>query len=135
MAVYPFLLIVSLPNQLLGHINITHISQQLTTLLESVTEDDSVSEDGDDDDDGEVYAERTPPDLTELFHPGQYVRAVVSAVKPPGTTDGGTPRYSRDEVEKASRRVELSLIPEEVNVGLVRADLRKGFVGLQDVVW
>ena len=56
MAVYPFLLIVSLPNQLLGHINITHISQQLTTLLESVTEDDSVSEDGDDDDDGEVYA-------------------------------------------------------------------------------
>ena len=53
MAVYPFLLIVSLPNQLLGHINITHISHQLTTLLESVTEDDSVSEDGDDDDDAE----------------------------------------------------------------------------------
>lgn len=125
MVVYPFTLIVSLPNQLLGQIPITHISSQLTSLLEAaeegVTSDQEESED-------EEANEGVPPDLAELFRPGQYVRAVVSAVKPTGTTKGTALRYSRDEVEKASRRIELSLIPEQVNIGLVKADLRKGLV-------
>lgn len=123
--VYPFTLIVSLPNQLLGHIPITHVSSQLTSLLEAAEE--GVTSDQEDSEDGEAK-EGAPPDLAELFRPGQYVRGVVSAVKPTGTTEGRALRYSRDEAEKASRRIELSLIPEQVNVGLVKADLRKGLV-------
>ena len=35
---------------------------------------------------------------------------------------------SRDEVVKGSCRVNLSLIPEEVNVGVQKSDLRSSFV-------
>ncbi|KAH8119935.1 hypothetical protein DFH11DRAFT_1557375 [Phellopilus nigrolimitatus] len=126
-AVYPFILIVSLPNQLLGHIPITHISSHLTSVLEAADADDSEDEEPDSEDRDESKSEHGPSDLTELFCPGQYVRAVVSAVKPPGTTEGRTSTYLKDEVEKASRRVELSLNPELINAGLVKTDLKKGF--------
>ena len=121
--VQSFVLIVSLPNQLLGHIPITHISAQLTSLIENeeMHSDESDSED-------EEANGRAIPDLTELFRPGQYVRAVVTAVKPPGTTEARVNYFSRNELEKTSRRVELSLIPELVNEGLVKADLKHGLV-------
>ncbi|EJD03698.1 uncharacterized protein FOMMEDRAFT_139869 [Fomitiporia mediterranea MF3/22] len=120
-AVYPFSLIVSLPDQLLGHVPITHISSELTSALEAADADD-VSEEGSE---SEGHA-KDPPDLTDLFQTGQYVRAVVSSVKPPGSTDGQIFSHSKDGVEKASRRVELSLIPEQVNSGLNKSDLKKG---------
>ncbi|KAI5124164.1 hypothetical protein M0805_000972 [Coniferiporia weirii] len=123
--VHPFSLIVSLPNQLLGHIPITNVSLQLTAALEAANAEDSEVETRSEDD--EALPDTGPPDLTEMFHSGQYVRAVVCAVKPVGTTDGRTYGHSKDEMEKASRRVELSLIPEQVNVGIVKADLKKGF--------
>lgn len=125
-AIYPLMLIVSLPNQLLGHIPITHISSQLTNALEAA----ELSEPEDDTEEDEARGAYIPPDLIELFAPGQYIRAVVTAVKPPGTTEGSMFSYSRDGVEKSSRRVELSLIPDQVNAGLVKSDLTKGFVSI-----
>ncbi|KAL5533988.1 hypothetical protein ACEPAG_448 [Sanghuangporus baumii] len=124
-AVYPFILIVSLPDQLLGHVPITHISSQLTRALEAA-DAESLVEDGLDTEE-DVLDGKGPPDLTELFRTGQYVRAIVTTVRPSGTTDGHIFGHHRDELEKASRRVELSLIPEQVHFGLAKTDLVKGF--------
>ena len=120
--IHPLALIVSLPNQLLAHVPITKITSQLSQLLES---SDSKSSTSDNDSDGDSDG---VPDLSELFCPGHYVRAVVTSIHAPGTTDVIGLARSRDEVVKASRRVELSLIPGEVNVGVQKSDLRSGFV-------
>ena len=122
--VQPLALIVSLPCQLFAHVPITQISSQLTTLLESMEEDvDGESYDEDDDE-----FKTRPPSLSELFHPGQYIRAIVTAVHPPGTINATGIAKARDEASKASRRVELSLVPGCVNVDVHKADLRPGFV-------
>ena len=137
-AVYPFTLIVSLPNQLFGNIPITNISSQLTSALESADADDVPDDRSgaeDEEEEENTDQDKTPPDLLELFQVGQYLRATVAAVKPPGTTEGQVFNYSRDEVERASRRVELSLIPEQVNSGLLKSDLKKGFVSDVSCVW
>lgn len=131
-SIYPLALIVSLPGQLLGHVPITQISDQLTTALENADEDDADASSSDEEEDGDEGLDETtkrgPPDLMEIFQPGQFVAAVVTAIKSPGTTDGGSFSYARDEAEKTSRRVELSLIPSQVNSGLVKTDLKSGFV-------
>lgn len=126
-SVQPLALIVSLPNQLFAHVPITQISSQLTSLLEAMDENEESPSSEDEEED--VLKSRVP-DLFRIFHPGQYVRAVVTAVHLPGATDVAGLGRARDEVQKASRRVELSLIPEKVNAGVVKADLRAGFVCL-----
>lgn len=127
-SVQPLALIVSLPNQLLGHIPITQISSELTTALETMdtNEDEGMSSAGEDDDEKKTSA---VPDLHEIFEPGQYVRCVVTAVHEAGSTEGmaGVGR-GKSAVEKSSRRVELSLLPEQVNEGVVKSDLKPGFV-------
>lgn len=127
-SVQPLALIVSLPNQLLGHIPITQISSELTTALETMdtNEDEDMSSAGEDDDERKTS---TVPDLHEIFEPGQYVRCVVTAVHEAGSTEGmaGVGR-GKSAVEKSSRRVELSLLPEQVNEGVVKSDLKPGFV-------
>jgi rRNA biogenesis protein RRP5 len=128
----PLALVVSLPNQLYGHVPITQVSSELTSSLESMDGDNEPPLDGDDDDNDDEETEAKTsrvPDLFDLFQPGQYLRCVVVGSHPAGTTTivAGT-RRARDEVEKASRRVELSLIPERVNQGVVKADLKSGFV-------
>lgn len=121
MSIHPLALIVSLPNQLMAHVPITKVTSQLSQLLES-PDAESIS-DGDSGSDSDGV-----PDLSELFRLGQYVRAVVTSIHVPGTTDVIGLARSRDEVVKASRRVELCLIPGEVNVGVQKSDLRNGFV-------
>ncbi|KAI0314775.1 nucleic acid-binding protein [Amylostereum chailletii] len=123
MIVHPLALIVSLPNQLAGHIPITQISSELTRSLETMDVDEA-----EDEEDGDEDRPPAVPDLSDIFQPGQYVRCIVSAMHAHGSTDGvpGTGR-TRDEVEKASRRVELSLLPEQVNEGVVKADLKPGY--------
>ncbi|KAI0375236.1 hypothetical protein BV20DRAFT_934020 [Pilatotrama ljubarskyi] len=122
-AVEPLALIVSLPNQLFAHVPITQVSTQLTHILENM---DDVETQSADDEEEESSPSRVP-DLFEIFQPGQYVRAVVTAVHAPGATDATGLGRARDEVQKASRRVELSLVPEKVNEGVAKADLRAGF--------
>ena len=125
-AVYPFILIVSLPDQLLGHVPITQISSQMTSVLEAAEAESTGEVESDAEED--TPNDRDLPDLTELFRIGEFVRAFVTLVKPPGTTDGRVFGHYRDEMEKASRRVELSLIPDQVNVGVAKTDLNRGFV-------
>ncbi|EED77394.1 predicted protein, partial [Postia placenta Mad-698-R] len=97
----------------------------LTGLLESMEDDDDDAPPSDEEDDGP--SKSRIPDLFHIFPAGQYVRAVVSAVHPPGATDASVLGRARDEVQKASRRIELSLIPEKVNASVSKSDLRAGF--------
>jgi rRNA biogenesis protein RRP5 len=123
-AVDALALIVSLPGQLFAHVPITQISQQLTTRLESMEEDDTVESELD-----EGLSEKAHvPDLLDLFRTMQWVRGVVTAVHAPGSTDISGIGKTRDDRAKVARRVELSLIPGAVNAGVRKADLCPGFV-------
>jgi rRNA biogenesis protein RRP5 len=123
-SIQPLALIVSLPNQLFAHVPITGVSSQLTKLLEDTEQEDEESEV--DDDEGQPHKARVPT-LSEIFKEGQYLRAVVSAVHAHGSTDISGILKSREETVRASRRVELSLLPEKVNAGVQRSDLNANF--------
>ncbi|KIY51212.1 nucleic acid-binding protein [Fistulina hepatica ATCC 64428] len=114
-SVHPLALVVSLPFQLLGHVPLSNVSSQLTSALEAMDEEDGEEKDS------------SVPELSELFRPGQYVRALVTEVHQPGTADVLGLGKLRDDVARASRRVELSLIPEKVNAGLSKSDIKAGF--------
>jgi rRNA biogenesis protein RRP5 len=86
-------------------------------------EEPSDTESGDEESDSQ-----TVPDLFQLFHAGQYVRAVVTNVHASGTTNVSGIGKTRDDAAKASRRIELSLVPKTVNTGVLKADLKPGFV-------
>ena len=126
-SIEPLALIVSLPNQLYGHVPITQITSEFTSALESMGADDE--QPSDEEVEGVDAGTSRVPDLFDLFRPGQYLRCVVVATQPTGATKtaAGAGR-ARDDVEKVSRRVELSLIPEQVNQGVVKTDLKSGFV-------
>ncbi|KAF7320265.1 hypothetical protein MKEN_00811100 [Mycena kentingensis (nom. inval.)] len=122
-AVEPLALVVSLPNQLFAHVPITNVSSQLTALLEK-----TMGEEGEHDEDDDSSSASSPlPELADIFRPGQYVRAVVDAVHAAGSTDNTGLGRARDAAAKASRRVELSLLPERVNAGVSKNDLKPGF--------
>ncbi|CAE6485208.1 unnamed protein product [Rhizoctonia solani] len=119
-SILPLALIVSLPNQLMGHVPIVNISSQLTSRLESTPSSSSEAEESETDEDDGL------PSLSQMFRPGQYVSCAVKQVRPASSTiDFGA--KPRDEGEKAARRVELSIRPNEVNVGVGAGDLRAGF--------
>lgn len=121
-------LIVSLPNQLFGHIPITQISSDLTALLEKMDENvDNEDEEWEDGDETRKL-QYTIPDLGDIFSPGQYLRAVVAEVHAPGTTDNFGIGRPKDDSQRMSRRVELSVEPHKVNCGVAVKDLTPGFV-------
>jgi rRNA biogenesis protein RRP5 len=123
-SVEPLSLIVSLPNQLFGHVPITQISSQFTALLERIDE----STDEEEDEEGASKTRQEIPDLADIFSPGQYLRAVVTAVHAPGNTDNLGVRRPKDDTQRVSRRVELSVEPHKVNGGVSVKDLAPGFV-------
>ena len=131
-SVEPLALVVSLPNQLYGHVPITQITSEFTSALESMDADDELP--SDEEVEGVDAGTSRVPDLFDLFQPGQYIRCVVVATQATGATKtaAGAGR-ARDDVEKVSRRVELSLIPEQVNQGVVKTDLKSGFVSIDYV--
>jgi len=133
-SIEPLALLVALPNQLYGHVPITQISSELTASLESMDVDDEQGSDEEEEDDADANTTRLP-DLFDLFRPGQYLRCVVVASQATGTTKArtGTGRAT-SEIEKASRRVELGLIPEQVNQGVLKTDLKPGFVSDGDSI-
>ncbi|KAG7450112.1 nucleic acid-binding protein [Guyanagaster necrorhizus] len=121
MSIQPFALIVSLPNQLFGHVPITNVSSQLTSLLERAE-----NEDEEDDEFNSKSGVRVPC-LSDIFCEGQYVRAVVTALHTQGHTDIAGIGRTRDDAARASKRVELSLYPEKVNAGVKKTDLVPAF--------
>jgi rRNA biogenesis protein RRP5 len=127
-AILPLALIISLPNQLFAHVPITNISVQFTEFLESMeSQDFETNLEGDDEEEEDRQPKLQVPELSDMFKVGQYVRAVVSAVHPPGASDTSGIGRSRDEASRASKRVELCLIPERVNFGVQKSDLKSGF--------
>ena len=122
-------LVVSLPNQLFGHIPITQISSELTALLEKIDEGADEDEESEDEDDT-PKSPRGIPDLADIFSPGRYLRAVVTEVHAPGTTDNFGMGRPKDNSQRVSRRVELSVEPHKVNAGVAAKDLTPGFVSL-----
>lgn len=125
-SIQPLALIISLPNQLMGHVPITQVTSQLTNRLESMHEQEQPSH-TESVDDGESNAQTEVPDLFQLFRVGQYVRAIVTNVHASGSTDVSAIGKLRDEAAKASRRIELSLVPKTVNSGVLKTDLKPGF--------
>jgi rRNA biogenesis protein RRP5 len=125
-SIQPLAIIVSLPNQLYAHVPITHVSSQLTNLLELIEDDDQQANSNLDEE--AINSKSRIPDLFEIFSPGQYVRAVVTAVHALGPSDITSVGRARDDASKSSRRVELSLVPARVNAGVCKTDLRAGFV-------
>lgn len=124
-SILPMALIISLPNQLLGHVPITQISTYITHCIDAMDEDNgSVEGESDNEEKSDV------PDLSGIFQPGQYVRTVVTAVFATAPTDVPVIGRTRDGTVKASRRVELSLTPDKVNSGVQKSDLRAGFVSV-----
>lgn len=129
--VRPLEVIVSLPNQLLGHIPITNISAEFTARLEKAGEEDSDDEEEDeegDEEEDEVAAHKGLPGLPALFHTGQYLVAVVTSTAVSDPTKLKLAGREGDETVRASRRVELSVEPEKVNEGIAKGDLKRGFV-------
>lgn len=127
-SVEPLSLIVSLPNQLFGHVPITQISSEFTVLLEKI--DESVDEEVEGEE-GEEDASKSRggiPDLVDIFSPGQYLRAVVTALRAPGNTENFGVGRPKDDSQRVSRRVELSIEPHKVNDGVAVKDLKPGFV-------
>ncbi|KZO92777.1 hypothetical protein CALVIDRAFT_540664 [Calocera viscosa TUFC12733] len=122
-AIYPLHLVLSLPDQLAGHVPITHITSQLTAQLEK--EEATPSASGSEDEEEDPMA---APELNTIFRVGQYVTASVTVVRSAGTRttlDLGKPR---SDMEAMARRVELTLVPEVVNEGVVVKDVVPGFM-------
>jgi rRNA biogenesis protein RRP5 len=96
-------LAVALPNNLVGHVPITAISEVLNQRIAAeaaADEEDNASQED------EV-------DLKSLFSVGQYLRTyVTSTIEETGNTTG-----------KPRRRIELSLRPEQANSGLSSRDV------------
>ena len=145
--ILPLELIVSLPNQLMGHVPITNISKTFTKRLEEEVEktdsdaaSEQESEDADDAEGDAVSDKKTNqlPSLDEMFTVGQYLRASVVDVYTSHTTSatsqsmqGRNGKHRGNEVWRSSRRAELSLEPERVNANASISDLKDGQMVLQ----
>ncbi|GAA97773.1 uncharacterized protein L969DRAFT_42922 [Mixia osmundae IAM 14324] len=121
-SVHALELIVSLPNELSGHIPLVNISSGLTAQLASGHPDDeSESTDEQDEDDS--------PDLTQMYEPGQYLIASVVACRSSDVARNTLdPSRRGDEAYRTSRRLELSLDPKPINDDLARSDLTDGLL-------
>ncbi|KAI9475187.1 hypothetical protein BX667DRAFT_525444, partial [Coemansia mojavensis] len=113
---------VSLPNGLLGVVPITSISPELTTLVEKAAEaaedsEDAMEVDGGNDNDD-------PLDLKTRFYVGQYVKCAVADISSKQTA-GTTKKGKR---AKSSTRVELTLMPEEINSRIDTDDICEGML-------
>ncbi|KAH6976008.1 hypothetical protein BKA56DRAFT_523227 [Ilyonectria sp. MPI-CAGE-AT-0026] len=96
---------VALPNNLIGHVSIVAVSEQLTERLKK----DAVENDDDNDDDDDEEA--ADIDLKSIFAIGQYLRLSVISTMDESVTG------------KNKRRIELSLRPAETNAGLEKTDV------------
>ncbi|KAI1082333.1 nucleic acid-binding protein [Whalleya microplaca] len=101
----PLDIALALPNNLVGHIPITAISDTLNERIAAEAGDDDDEDNEDDGDDG--------LDLKKLFHVGQYLRAYVTSTIEESTATATKPR----------RHIEMSLRPEHANTGLASQDI------------
>ncbi|KAJ2329081.1 rRNA biogenesis protein rrp5, partial [Coemansia sp. RSA 2681] len=129
-------LLVSLPNGLVGVVPITSISTELTALVEKAaataedSDKDSADEDSDNDDDNDamdVDSSETsddPLDLKLRFFIGQYVKCVVSELSDAHSSANAT----KQKKGKSFSRIELTLMPEEINDRFDSDDMCEGLI-------
>ena len=116
--------IVSLPNQMLGHIPITQISDGYTSLIDSY---DSSNESTHQNGQKPSRHNLNRSELSDMLKIGQFLVAVVLAVHPRGAKLYA-PDVRGDELLRSSQRVELSTIPSQVNTSLVSEKILNGTV-------
>jgi rRNA biogenesis protein RRP5 len=93
--------VLALPNNLVGYVPLTAVSDKLNERLEKLLKDeDPDKEDGSDDGDFEDVH------LKDMFSVGQYVRACITA--------------TNDDSARARKRLELSIDPKLVNKGITK---------------
>ncbi|KAI5448963.1 rRNA biogenesis protein rrp5 [Naganishia albida] len=127
-AVLPLHLILSLPNQLLAHVPITEVSSTLTDrLTKGEKEDDEDMEiDANAEEDDEEDADT--PELSQLYQPGQYVSGIVTQNFPSESSNKSfLGMYTPTEQTRLASRIEMSLRPEKVNEGVMKADVTTGY--------
>ena len=130
LAVHPLALVVSMCDQLVGHVPVTHISQAHTERLQSALDQEDAGEDAEkdeEDSDAEGSGSRAP-ELRDMYQVGQWVRACVEHVAPAHSKrQWGTGREG-GEYERESQRVQLTLEPSVVNEGITPDDLSAGYL-------
>ncbi|KAK8154666.1 hypothetical protein IWX90DRAFT_62613 [Phyllosticta citrichinensis] len=94
---------VALPNNLVGFVPLTAVSDQFTQRIEALLGEGDKS-------DAEDSADEEDIDLKDVLRLGQYVRAVVTS-----TGD--------DSARKNKKRIELSINPKDVNSPISKQDL------------
>ncbi|KAJ2614175.1 rRNA biogenesis protein rrp5 [Coemansia sp. RSA 1365] len=118
-AIYELELRVSLPNGLVGFVPITSVSPELTTLVEKAAEAAEDSDSMEVDKDGDC-TEDDALDLSLRFFIGQFVKCVVVDIVNGKSGTAG-------KKGKASR-VELTLMPAEINSRIDRDDICEGLI-------
>jgi rRNA biogenesis protein RRP5 len=126
-AVLPLHLILSLPNQLLAHVPITEISSVLTDRLTKGEKDDEDME-VDANAEEEDTEDEDAPELGQLYAPGQYVSGIITQNYPSESSNKSfLGMYTPTEQTRLASRIEMSLRPEKVNEGVMKADVTTGF--------
>lgn len=100
---------LALPNNLLGYVPLTAISDKLNERIERLLKEEEGEADEDEEDDAFEDVE-----LKDMFTVGQYLRACVTS-----TSEDIAP----GKATKARRRTELSIHPKHVNQGLAKSNL------------
>jgi rRNA biogenesis protein RRP5 len=130
--IYPSHVVISLPNQMLGHIPLPRVTDQLTERIEKLPEEgDSENEEdeSEDQEDSLEAAAKRIPELQDIFRVGQYVKTIVTTVHAAGATASNTNLVKpKNETDRGSRRVVLSTVPKEMNGELSGKDLVAGYV-------
>ncbi|KAJ2041176.1 rRNA biogenesis protein rrp5 [Coemansia sp. S3946] len=127
-------LLVSLPNGLVGVVPITSISTELTALVEKAaahaeeSDKDSDDDDEDNDDDNAMDVDSSensddPLDLKLRFFIGQYVKCVVAEL-----SDAHSAQTTKQKKGKNYSRIELTLMPEEINDRFDNDDMCEGLL-------
>ncbi|KAJ1996389.1 rRNA biogenesis protein rrp5 [Coemansia spiralis] len=116
---------VSLPNGIVGVVPITSISPEMTAFVEKAAEE---SENSDEDNDNVMDIDNQnkddPLDLSTRFFVGQFVKCVISEL---GGDQAAASAKQKNKGKSASR-IELTLIPEEVNSRIDPDDICEGLI-------
>lgn len=125
-AIHPLALVVSMCDQMLGHIPVTSVSEKLTERLQNALDQDD--EDDEEEDEEDEDEEDGPPELPDIFSVGQWVRASVESVTSIGSKRQWGMGREGGEYERESQRVQLTMEPRIVNEGIRADDLSEGYL-------
>lgn len=100
---------LALPNNLIGFVPLTAVSDQFTERIEALLDQDDKSDAED------AAADEDDVELKNIFNVGQYLRAVVTSTGEDSTTGKGS--------KKSKKHIELSVKPQDANNRISKSDL------------